>query len=192
MIMTKTLSLTISFAAALLSLTAATAPTQAATRLMSSSLAGFEYRCENHGGTFGLDGALASCQTPSVPVACEYFDDRQAVCQWPGIERQIDVIRVIGTLQAGYEPSSSGNSGNGGNGNGGGNGGGLQGPDDIQDAPDNSPDPKPNFEGPDDIQDAPNDPKPNFDGPDDFQMAPDNNPDPKPNFDGPKDLQMAP
>jgi hypothetical protein len=173
MIMTKTLSLTISFAAAILSIAAATAPSQAATRLMSSSLEGFEYRCENHGGTFGLDGALASCQTPSVPVDCEYFAERQAVCNWPGIQRQIDVIRVIGSLPAGYEPSSSGNSGNGNQGNGGGNGGGgLQGPDDIKDAPNNNPDPKPNFDGPDNIQDAPNDPKPNFDGPDKFQMAP--------------------
>ena len=78
--MTKTLSLTISFAAAILSIAAATAPSQAATRLMSSSLEGFQYRCETHGGSFGLDGALASCQTPSVPVACEYFEDRQAIC----------------------------------------------------------------------------------------------------------------
>ena len=118
MIMTKTLSLTISFAAAILSIAAATAPSQAATRLMSSSLEGFQYRCENHGGSFGLDGVVASCQTPSVPVACEYFEDRQAICNWPGIERQIDVIRVIGMLPAGYEPSPSGNGGgNGGGGN---------------------------------------------------------------------------
>ncbi|WP_316357123.1 hypothetical protein [Devosia sp.] len=172
--MTKPLSLTISFAAAILSMAAATAPSQAATRLMSSSLEGFQYRCENHGGSFGLDGALASCQTPSVPVACEYFEDRQAICNWPGIERQIDVIRVIGSLPAGYEPSSSGGSQGNGGGNGGNGGGGIQGPKDIKDAPNNP------------------DPKPNFDGPDDFQMAPDNNPDPKPNFDGPKDLQMAP
>ena len=151
--MTKTLSLTIAFAAAALSMAAATAPTQAATRLMSSSLEGFEYRCENHGGTFGLDGALASCQTPSVPVACEYFDDRQAVCNWPGIERQIDVIRVIGSLPTHDVATSS--SGNSGGGNGGGNGGGgLQGPKDIKDAP-NNPDPKPNFDGPKDLQMAP-------------------------------------
>lgn len=149
--MTKTLSLTISFTAALLSIVAATAPSQAATRLMSSSLEGFEFRCENHGGTFGLEGVLASCQTPSVPVACEYFDDRQAVCNWPGVERQIDVIRVIGSLPVGQEASSGGNSGNGG-GNG---GGGLQGPKDIKDAPNNNPDPKPNFDGPKDFQMAP-------------------------------------
>lgn len=174
--MTKTFSLTISLATMLLSIAAATAPSQAATRLMSSSLEGFEYRCENHGGTFGLDGALASCQTPSVPVACEYFEDRQAICTWPGIERQIDVIRVIGSLPAGYEPSSSSNGNGGTGGKGGGNGGGgIQGPKDIKDAPNNNPNPKPNFDGPKDIQDAPN-----------------NNPDPKPNFDGPKDIQMAP
>ena len=175
--MTKTLSLTISLATALLTIAAATAPSQAATRLMSSSLEGFQYRCENHGGTFGLDGVLASCQTPSVPVACEYFESRQAICSWPGIERQTDVIRVIGSLPAGYEASSSGSGlgGGKGGGNGGGGGGGIQGPGDIQDAPDNKPDPKPNFDGPQDIQDAP-----------------DNKPDPKPNFDGPNDIQMAP
>ncbi len=152
--MTKTLSLTISFAAAILSIAAATAPSQAATRLMSSSLEGFEYRCENHGGTFGLDGALASCQTPSVPVACEYFEDRQAICNWPGIERQADVIRVIGSLP-GFDAPSSSSSNNGGNSGGNGGGGGLQGPKDIKDAPNNNPDPKPNFDGPKDLQMAP-------------------------------------
>lgn len=171
--MTKTLSLTISFTAAILAIAAATAPSQAATRLMSSSLEGFEYRCENHGGTFGLDGVLASCQTPSVPVACEYFEGRQAICNWPGNERQIDVIRVIGSLP-GFDAPSSSSSNSGGIGGGNGGGGGIQGPKDIKDAPNNP------------------DPKPNFDGPDKFQMAPDNNPDPKPNFNGPNNIQMAP
>ena len=153
--MTKTLSLTISFAAAVLTLAAATAPSQAATRLMSSSPEGFQYRCENHGGTFGVAGALVSCQTPSVPVDCEYFDDGQAMCNWPGIERQIDVIRVIGSLPT-YDTasSSSGNSGSGNGGGGNGGGGNFQGPKDIKDAP-NNPDPKPNFDGPKDLQMAP-------------------------------------
>jgi hypothetical protein len=173
--MTKTLSLTISVAIAVIGFATAAAPTQAATRLMSSSFEGFEFRCEKHGGIFAADGTLVSCQTPSVPVACEYFTATQANCVWPGIARQIDVVRVIGTLPAGAEVYASasnggGNSNNGGNGNGG-NGGGFDGPKDIQDAPDN--DPKPNFDGPKDIQDAPdNDPKPNFDGPNNFQMAP--------------------
>lgn len=96
--MTKTLSLTISLAAAVFSMAVATAPSHAATRLMNSSLEGFQYRCENHGGIFSLDGAVASCQTPSVPVACEYFEDRKAICDWPGIERQMAVVQVIGTL----------------------------------------------------------------------------------------------
>ena len=150
--MTKTLSRTISFAAAILALAAATAPSQAATRLMSSSLEGFQYRCENYGGTFGLEGVLASCQTPSVPVACAYFEDRQATCTWPGNERQIDAIRVIGSLP-GLDAPSSGSTGGNGGGNGG--GGGFQGPKDIKDAPNNNPDPKPNFNGPKDIQMAP-------------------------------------
>jgi hypothetical protein len=155
--MTKTISLTISLAVAVLGFAAAAAPTQAATRLMSSSLDGFEYRCEHHGGIFAQDGSSASCQTPTVPVACDYFDTRQAVCTWPGIENQIAVIRVIGTLPAGYAASVSDDGGSdgatGGNGGGNGNGGGFQGPNDIKDAPNN-------------------DPKPNFDGPKDFQMAP--------------------
>ena len=150
--MNKTIS--ISLAVAVLGFAAAAAPTQAATRLMSSSLDGFEYRCEHHGGIFAQDGSSASCQTPTVPVACDYFDTRQAVCTWPGIENQIAVIRVIGTLPAGYAASvSDDGNGDGGTGGNGGGGGGFQGPKDIKDAPNN-------------------DPKPNFDGPKDFQMAP--------------------
>ena len=127
-----------------------------------------------------MAAALASmvpwpaARPPRFRWPANIFEDRQAICNWPGIERQIDVIRVIGSLPAGYEPSTSGGSQFNGGGNGGNGGGGIQGPKDIKDAPNNP------------------DPKPNFDGPDDFQMAPDNNPDPKPNFDGPKDLQMAP
>lgn len=159
--MTKTFSLTISLAVAILSMAAASAPTQAATRLMSSSLEGFEYRCETHGGIFAQDGVAVSCQTPTVPVACEYFAARQAVCEWPGIEEQRAVIRVIGTLPDGYYGSVSSDDsdvesaitggGNGGGGNGG--GGGFQGAKDIKQAPNNNP-------------------KPNFDGPNNFQMAP--------------------
>lgn len=168
--MTKSISLALSAAVAILSFAAAASPTQAATRLMSSSLEGFEYRCELHGGVFEQAGAAVGCQTPTVPIACEYFTDRQAVCNWPGIENQIGVIRVIGTLPTGYVANVSDNGGGPGAGNGG-NGGGLQGPGDIKDAPNN--DPKPNFEGPDNFQMAPNDdPKPNFNGPKDFQMAP--------------------
>jgi hypothetical protein len=152
-------SLTVTLAAAVLGLAAIAAPAQAATRLMSSSLDGFEYRCANHGGIFAADGTLVSCQTPSVPVACEYFTTTQANCEWPGIENQIDVIRVIGTLPGGPDigsssgSSSGGGAVGGGGGGGGGKGGGFQGPNDIKDAPNN-------------------DPKPNFDGPKDFQMAP--------------------
>ncbi|MGB3336205.1 MAG: hypothetical protein WBA73_03405 [Devosia sp.] len=153
--MTKFYSLTITLTAAVLGLAAIAAPAQAATRLMSSSLDGFEYRCENHGGIFAADGTLVSCQTPSVPVACEYFTASQANCEWPGIENQIDVIRVIGTLPGGPDIGSSSGSGSGGavSGGGGGKGGGFQGPNDIKDAPNNNP-------------------KPNFDGPKDFQMKP--------------------
>jgi uncharacterized membrane protein YgcG len=149
---TKTLSLTLTLAVAAIGFAAASAPTQAATRLMSSSLAGFEYRCEHHGGIFGQNGTLVSCQTPTVPVACEYFDDRQAMCEWPGIVNQVAVTRVIGTLPTGgFSSGSSGNGASGGNG--GGNGGGFQGPGDITDVPND--DPNPGFEGPDDFQMAP-------------------------------------
>ncbi|WP_332700488.1 hypothetical protein [Devosia sp.] len=151
--MTKTFSLTITLAAAIIGLAAAAAPAQAATRLMTSSLEGFEYRCEHHGGAFSQDGNSVACQTPSVPVACEFFTATRADCSWPGIENQIDVIRVIGTLTAGASSEHSGGNGVVGNGGGGGKGGGFQGPNDIKDAPNNNP-------------------KPNFNGPNEFQMAP--------------------
>ena len=154
--MTKTLSLTISFAIAVIGFAAAAAPTQAATRLMSSSPDAFEYRCERHDGLYDATGSTAICQTPTVPVTCEFVDDAKAVCAWPGLQNQIAVIRVIGTLPGGYAASGNGNGngtgfggGNGGNGNGGG------------------------FEGPSDFKAAPgNDPGPNFNGPSDFKMAP--------------------
>ena len=149
--MNTKISLTIAVAAAVLSIAAAAAPAQAATRLMNSSLEGFEFRCETHGGIFGQDDDLATCQTPSVPVACQFTAVRQAVCQWPGIENQIAVIRVIGTLPIGVHGAPGGNGGSANAGNNG--GGGLQGPKDFAPAPEN-------------------DPNPNFNGPQDFQMAP--------------------
>jgi len=151
--MTKTLSLTISLAIALVGFAAAAVPTQAATRVMSSSLDAFEFRCENHGGIFGSDGASASCQTPTVPVACDFFSATQAMCAWPGIENQIAVTRVIGTLPGGYIASASSDNIGLPAGNGGGKGGGFDGPTDLKAAPNN-------------------DPNPGFDGPSDFKMAP--------------------
>jgi uncharacterized membrane protein YgcG len=145
--MYKTLSVAASVALALIGFAASAAPSQAATRLMSSSLEGFVYRCEHHGGAFMQDGNLVGCQTPWVPVACEYFEERQAVCEWPGIANQIAVIRVIGTLPAssvGGSSSGSGYSGGGGN-----SGGGLLGPGDITDVPNDEP--EPGFDGPSNI-----------------------------------------
>lgn len=158
--MTKIFPTSLSFAVAVVGMVVAGTPAYAATRLMSSTIDAFEYRCERHDGVFSAEGETVNCVTPTVPVSCDYFDVRQAVCSWPGIESQIAVIRVIGTLPAGYTASLSDDDGdlqnNGGNnGGGGGNGGGG------------------NFMGPKDIQDAPNgDPKPNWEGPKDFQMAP--------------------
>lgn len=155
--MTKLFSTTISLAVAMIGVAAAAAPAQAATRLMSSTIDAFEYRCERHDGSFSQAGQSVTCQTPTVPVSCDYFDVRQAICTWPGIENQIAVIRVIGTLPAGYAASLSGDDESAiqeAPGNGGGNGGsGFGGPKDIQDAPDK--DPKPNFDGPGDIKAGP-------------------------------------
>ena len=155
--MTKLSSTTISLAFAAIGLAALATPSQAATRLMSSTIDAFEYRCERHDGIFSAAGASVSCQTPTVPVSCDYFDVRQAVCAWPGIENQIAIIRVIGTIPTGYTASLSSDDGSAIADlpdNGGGNGGG-------------------GFQGPKDIKDAPNeDPKPNWDGPKDFQIAP--------------------
>jgi hypothetical protein len=78
----------------------------------------------------------------------------EPLCAWPGLQNQVAVIRVIGTLPGGYVAVGNGSDGSSFNGNGGGgNGGGFKGPGDFQMAPDN-------------------DPKPNFNGPKDFQMAP--------------------
>lgn len=154
--MIKFSSTTISLVVAAVGLAALTTPSQAATRLMSSTMDAFEYRCERHDGIFSAVGASVSCQTPTVPVSCDYFDVRQAVCAWPGIENQIAVIRVIGTIPTGYTASLSNDDDSAIADlpdNGGGNGGGFQGPKDIKDAPNE-------------------DPKPNWDGPKDFQMAP--------------------
>jgi hypothetical protein len=157
--MTKTHSLTISLAIALIGIAAATAPTQAATRVMSSSPDAFEYRCERHDGAFDIAGTRAICQTPTVPVTCEFVNGDQALCAWPGLQNQVAVIRVIGTLPEGYVAVGNGTdrssfNGSAGSGNGGGgNGGGFKGPGDFQMAPDNNP-------------------NPNFNGPKDFQMAP--------------------
>lgn len=148
--MTRNITLTMALTIVVLGYAGGVVPTQAANRLMSSSLEGFQYRCENHGGAFTQDGPLVSCQTPSVMVSCEYFTGRQADCNWQGTERQIDVLRVIGSLPADAQVvASSGNGGGpgapGGGGNGGG-GGGFQGPKDIKAAPDNTP--NPGFDGP--------------------------------------------
>ncbi|KRA99891.1 hypothetical protein ASD83_05230 [Devosia sp. Root685] len=154
--MTKIFSTTISLVVAMAGIAAVATPAQAATRLMSSTVDAFEYRCERHDGIFSAAGQSVSCQTPTVAVSCDYFDVRQAVCAWPGIENQIAVIRVIGTIPAGYTASLSSDDDSAiadAPGNGGGGGGGFMGPKDIQDAPNN-------------------DPKPNWDGPKDFQMAP--------------------
>lgn len=151
--MTTKFALTIAVATAVLSIAAAAAPAQAATRLMNSSLEGFQFRCETHGGVFGQDDDLVSCQTPSVPVACQFTGARQAVCEWPGIENQVAVIRVIGTLPISVQGGAGGNGGPTGNSGGGNKGGGFQGPSDFAPAPQN-------------------DPHPNFNGPQNFQMAP--------------------
>ena len=157
--MTKPMTVTAALVIALSSCVLTSLPAQAASRLMISSLEGFQYRCENYGGTYGNDGAFVTCHTPSVLVSCEYFKARQANCQWPGIERQIDVARVIGSLpeEAGsvHSGGSGGNQnlGNGGGNPGSGGSGGFQGGKDIKDGPGNNP--GPGFNGPKDFQNAP-------------------------------------
>jgi hypothetical protein len=156
--MTKTIS-ALTAAAIVAGTFACVAPSQAASRLMDSTIEGFNYRCQAQGGTYANDGLLVSCDTPSVVISCEYFAHRQANCEWPGIERPI-VVRVIGMLPGGHISSSSSSSNNnvgaadvGGNGGGGNGAGGFQGPKDIKDAPNN--DPNPGFDGPKNIQLAP-------------------------------------
>jgi hypothetical protein len=161
--MTKTFSMTISLAVAVFAVAAATAPAQAANRLMSSTVDAFVFRCEKHDGIFQSNGTSIGCQTPSVAVLCDYFDERQAVCEWPGILNQIDVIRVIGTLPASYAARLSSEEGDavGALDN---VGGGFEGPNDISDVPDGGL--GSGLNGPSDIADVPHDePGVGFEGP---------------------------
>lgn len=119
-------------------------PAQAATRYVELPASIFADRCDKHSGIFSLEGNVLQCQTATVPVACAYVDVNKAQCQWPGIDNQIAVNRVIG-LPNGNTLSTGG----GGGGFTGGKGaGGFGGPGGFAN-PDNG---GPNWDGPKDFQ----------------------------------------
>ncbi|RYG57514.1 MAG: hypothetical protein EON56_02355, partial [Alphaproteobacteria bacterium] len=91
----KTFALSLSLAVAFTGLVSAM-PTQAATRYVELSASTFAERCDKHGGLFTFEGDAVLCQTQTVPVECNYFDANRAQCQWPGIDSQVAVNRLIG------------------------------------------------------------------------------------------------
>lgn len=128
---------TIAFALAAFAGLAAAMPAQAATRMVDIHAELFADRCISHGGLVSAASPALACQTPETVVVCSFVTLNRAQCQWPGIEGQIAVNRIIGMQDA----QSLGGSGgsvkkNGGidlpdlpldNGNGG--GGGIDLPD---------------------------------------------------------------
>lgn len=89
---------TILIAAAITTLAgfSAVLPAQAATRSVGITLERFADRCLDQGGVLSEAAPSFVCQTPATAVACSFIDLNNAECQWPGIENQIAVNRLIG------------------------------------------------------------------------------------------------
>lgn len=129
---------TIAFALAAFAGIAAAMPAQAATRAVDIHAELFADRCIAQGGVVSAASPALACQTPETVVVCSFVTLNRAHCQWPGIEGQIAVNRIIGMQDAHSLGGSSGQAPkkNGGidlpdlpldNGNGG--GGGIDLPD---------------------------------------------------------------
>ncbi|WP_240231124.1 hypothetical protein [Devosia lacusdianchii] len=127
------------FAIATLAGLAASVPTQAATRAVDFGPTSFANRCAAQGGVIADASPTFACQTPVVEVVCSFVRINLAHCEWPGIDNQIAVNRIIG-LPSSYSLSSGGGAGAalGGGGGGfkndlpldnGGGGGGIDLPD---------------------------------------------------------------
>lgn len=135
--MTKTFA--IAFAIASVALAAA-APAQAATRSVDIHAELFADRCADQGGMVSAANPTLVCETPKTVIACSFVTLNKAWCQWPGIEGQIAVNRIIG-MQSAQSVNGSGGAAPSGNGGGGGiqlpdfpidngnGGGGIQVPD---------------------------------------------------------------
>jgi hypothetical protein len=93
---------TIIIAAALATLAglSASLPAQAATRSVGITIDHFADRCVAQGGTLFDANPSFSCETPNTVIECSFLDLNNAKCQWPGIDNQIAVNRVIGMSDA--------------------------------------------------------------------------------------------
>jgi hypothetical protein len=91
---------TIIIALATLAGLSASLPAQAATRSVGITIDRFADRCIAQGGTLSDANPSFSCETPNTVIECSFLDLNNAECQWPGIENQIAVNRVIGMPDA--------------------------------------------------------------------------------------------
>ena len=134
--MSKTFA--IAFALASFAGLAATVPTQAATRAVDIHAQLFADRCISNGGVIADSNPTLACETPETVIVCSFLSLNRAHCQWPGIDGQIAVNRIIGMQDAQALGGSSGGFVKKGGGvkpsdlpfdNGNGGGGGIQVPD---------------------------------------------------------------
>ena len=96
--MTKTF--TIALAIASFAALVAAAPAQAAVRSVDIHAELFADRCAAQGGAMSGAGATFACETPETVIVCSFRTLNNAECEWPGIEGQIAVNRIIGMQDA--------------------------------------------------------------------------------------------
>ena len=121
--MTKTFA--IAFAVASIAGLAAIVPAQAATRSVDINPDLFANRCIAQGGAVAAANPTLACETPDTVIVCSFMTINHAQCEWPGIDGQIAVNRIIGMQDAQAVDTSSGGPVK----KGGGGGGGFQLPD---------------------------------------------------------------
>ena len=99
---------TIAFALAAFAGIAAAMPAQAATRAVDIHAELFADRCIAQGGMVSAASPALACQTPETVIVCSFVTLNRAQCQWPGIDGQIAVNRIIGMQDAQSLNGSSG------------------------------------------------------------------------------------
>lgn len=104
--MTKTFA--IAFALASFAGLVAALPAQAATRSVEISADLFADRCVAHGGAIADADPRLSCETAGTVIICNFVTLNEADCEWPGIDSQIAVNRIIGMQDAQANQGSDG------------------------------------------------------------------------------------
>ncbi|KQX38912.1 hypothetical protein ASD04_09710 [Devosia sp. Root436] len=101
---------TFAFAFAIASIAgfAAAMPAQAATRSVDIHPELFASRCIAQGGAIAAANPTLACQTPETTIVCSFMTLNIARCEWPGIEGQVAVNRIIGMQDAEAVGGSSG------------------------------------------------------------------------------------